>query len=96
MQIPPESPCIYIYKTLQITDQFAKSFETEALHRLSQHFQVHNILILEYGFRKALSTIVATYNLMVTVLQAWNDKTHIGGIFCDLSIASDSVNHTVL
>jgi len=33
---------------------------------------------------------------MVSILQAWNNKTHTGGIFCDLSIASDSVNHTIL
>jgi hypothetical protein len=27
---------------------------------------------------------------------AWNQQTHIGGIFCDLTNAFDSVNHNIL
>ena len=63
-----------IYTTLQITDQFCcflhllLLFEIAGFRRLSQHFQVHNTLIAEqYGFRRALSTIIATYKLMVTM-----------------------------
>ena len=84
-------------RPISLLTAFAKLFETAGFRRVSQHFQVYNTLIPEeYGFRRALSTIVATYKLMVSILQAWNNKTHTGGIFCDLSIASDSVNHTIL
>ena len=41
-----------------------------------------------------LSTIDATYKLTDSILQAWNNKANIGGIFCDLSTAFDSVNHS--
>jgi len=76
---------------------FAKLFEVAGFRRVSQHFQVYNTLIPEqYGFRRTLSIIVATYKFMVSILQAWNNKTHTGGIFCNLSIASDSVNHSFI
>jgi hypothetical protein len=42
------------------------------------------------------STETATFNLINNILQALNDKKLVGGIFCDLTKAFDSVNHELL
>jgi hypothetical protein len=38
----------------------------------------------------------ATYSLTNKILMAWNQKIHIGGIFCYLTKAFDSINHNIL
>jgi hypothetical protein len=50
----------------------------------------------QYGFRKGLLTIDAVHSCTDNIFQAWNNKTHTGGIFCGLSKAFDSVNHKFL
>jgi hypothetical protein len=48
------------------------------------------------GFRKNLSTTMATHNLLKVVLDALNNNSLIGGISCDLKRAFDCVNHGTL
>jgi hypothetical protein len=67
------------YRPILLLTAFAKLFEILVFHRVSQHFQFHNIFILknldlEKDF---LSTIDATYKLTDSILQAWNDKANI-------------------
>jgi hypothetical protein len=50
----------------------------------------------QYGFRKTLSTETTSFNLINNILQVLNDKKLVGGIFCDLTKAFDSVNHEIL
>jgi hypothetical protein len=52
--------------------------------------------IEQYGFRSNSLTEKATFKLLNDVLQALNNKAHVGGIFCDLEKAFDCVNHDLL
>ena len=45
---------------------------------------------------KDLSTDAASSNRIDSILHAFNDNLTVGGIFCDLTNAFDSVNHSFL
>jgi hypothetical protein len=65
--------------------------------RLNQHLIVNNILAAEqYGFRKGRSTDHAAYTLITGILQAWNSKLQVVGIFCDLAKAFNCMSHDIL
>ena len=55
----------------------------------------NNILATEYGFRNN-STKKAFFKLINEILLVLNNKLTVGGIFCDLEKAFDSVNHDIL
>ena len=57
----------------------------------------NNILAQEeYGFRTNSSTELATYNRTNNNLTALDNKLLVGGLFCDLTKASDCVKHDIL
>jgi hypothetical protein len=65
--------------------------------RLYTHLEFHNILAPEqFGFRMHHSTEQATFSLIDCLLSALNEKQVVGGIFCDLHKAFDSVQHKML
>jgi hypothetical protein len=65
--------------------------------RLLEHLYEYNILSSEqYSFQPNLNTDNATHQLTNTILNALNNKTQIGGIFCDSEKAFDCVNHKIL
>jgi hypothetical protein len=67
------------------------------LSRLNQHVAHHNIFVSEqFGFRPQSSTNKASYALISEILEAMNKQKIVGGIFCDLKKAFNSVNHKVL
>jgi len=50
----------------------------------------------QYGLRKGISTDNATHILTDYILEAWNNKMHVVGIFCDLAKDFDCMNHDIL
>jgi hypothetical protein len=57
----------------------------------------NNILVPEqFGFRKGISTENAAFKLTDCILKSLNQNMHIDGIFCDLAMAFDCVNHDIL
>ena len=65
--------------------------------QLYNHCSKHNILVDEqFGFRNKLATTDAIYQLINKTQIALNDKIMVGGIFCDLEKAFDSINHIII
>jgi hypothetical protein len=65
--------------------------------RLYNHFINNNVFAPEqYGFRNKLSTELAFYKLLNDVLTALNNRSIVGGIFCDIRKAFDCVDHGIL
>jgi hypothetical protein len=57
----------------------------------------NNVLAKEqYGFRNNTLSEKAIYQLTNNVFKALDNKYLVGGIFCDLTKAFDSVDHNIL
>jgi hypothetical protein len=85
------------YRPISMLTVFSKVLGKTMYHRLNQHLQVNNILVQEqFGFQKHLLTDHAAFLLTNGILQAWNDKFHTAGIFCDIAKACDCINHEIL
>jgi len=82
----------------QITDLFLYyQFFQRNYKRLNQHLSIKNILAIEqYEFRKDRSTEQAAYTLINGIIQAWNCKSQVAGIFCGRAKAFDCVNLNIL
>jgi len=66
-------------------------------NRLYHHINDNHILVDEqFGFRQSSSTEMATYALTKNILTALNNKSLVGGIFCNLQKAFDCINHDIL
>jgi hypothetical protein len=65
--------------------------------RLFKHVKNNDILFIDqYGFRSNSSTEKAMFKFLNDILLALNNKAYVGGIFCDLQKAFDSVNHDLI
>jgi len=62
--------------------------------RLNKHFYSKKLLEgNEFGFRKGIATEDAIFKLTNEILNALNNKTMAGSIFCNLEKVFSSVNH---
>jgi len=86
------------YRPISMLTSFSKVLEKALYRRLIQHIDNNNNILNEqqFGFRKRLSTEDAIFKLTHEVLNALNNRTMVGSIFCDLEKAFDSVNHSLL
>ena len=84
------------YRPISLLTSFSKVFERIIYDRLLKHIETNNILASEqFGFRTSSSTEKASYKL-IDILNALNNRLMVGGIFCDVQKAFDSVNHNIL
>jgi hypothetical protein len=84
-------------RPISLLPAFSKVFEKVLYVRMYQHLINNNILVDEqFGFRTKSSITTATFNLISEIIDAFNSKQIVGGIFCDLKKAFDSVDHDIL
>ncbi len=82
---------------MSLLTAFSKVFEKLIYTRLYTHLLDNNILNAhQFGFRAHHSTEKATFSLINSILEAMNQNLMIGGIFCDLKKAFDSINHEII
>lgn len=85
------------YRPISLLTSFSKILEKVIYNRLMYHFVNKKILSpSQYGFREKISTNDASFELISAILNGFNNKQHIIGIFCDLAKAFDCVNHNIL
>ena len=85
------------FRPISLLTSFSKILEKVIYTRLYQHINQNNILATKQdGFRNNSSTEKASFKLIKEILLAPNDKLTVGGIFCDVEKAFDSVNHDIL
>jgi hypothetical protein len=85
------------YRPISLLTSFSKVLEKATNIQLLKHIHENNILAEEqFGFRRQISTDTAIYKLLNENLKTLNSKNLLGGIFCDLEKAFDSVNHKIL
>jgi hypothetical protein len=65
--------------------------------RLVQHLESNNILTTaQFGFQKDVHINDAVFSLLNNILNSLDQRKHVGGIFCDLTIVFHCVNHKIL
>jgi hypothetical protein len=82
------------YRPISLLIACSKILETIIFNRLYQYVQTNDILAPEqFGFRKGSHIEKAIFTLTDSILDSLNQHEQVGGIFCDLTKASDCVNH---
>jgi hypothetical protein len=85
------------YRRISLLTAFSKILEKLIYNRLYSYF-VKTGLVSEdqLGFRKNISTHSATIVLLNLILTAFDNNKYVGGLFCDIHKAFDSVHHELL
>lgn len=85
------------YRSIHLLSQIAKIIESAYANRLTNFVVKYNLINpAQHGFRTGRSTNTAIFDLLYTICEALNGKTHIIALYYDLSRAFDSVDHQLL
>ena len=85
------------YRPISLLSSFSKILEKIVYKRLYSFFDRFNLFsISQFGFRRGHSTSYANCLLVGKVAAAFEKKLCTIGIFLDLSIAFDIINHKIL
>lgn len=88
---------LFNYRPISILPIFSKVFEKLILKRLTSFTERYNILTpAQYGFRKNKSTELALLEQKEFILQNFENKNMVLGIFLDFTKAFDLINHDIL
>ena len=86
------------YRPISLITTFSKLLEKLIHRRLYTFLEKKNKLLSvhQFGYRKKLSTSSAINALQNSILSAFKENKYVGGLFCDLHKAFDTVNHKIL
>ena len=71
------------YRPILLLTSFLKVFEKTLYIRLTEHFNSNKLLVgNQFGFKKGKATEDAIFKLTTEILNALNNKTMAGNIFC--------------
>ena len=85
------------YRPISIIPIIAKVFEKLLFKQLFDYFNEKKIFTnSQFGFRKGRSTITALNELLLSILQGFENGEYVACTICDLTKAFDCVNHQLL
>ena len=85
------------YRPISLIPVFSKIMEKLIYKKIFDFLVRYKILFKsQYGFRAGNSTIHATLDFIQTIHKAMSEQEYAIGIFCDLSKAFDTLDHSIL
>ena len=85
------------YRPISLLTSLSKVFEKMIYIRLTNHIKIIIYYLLSsMDLEVKSSTENPSFKLLNDVLQALNNKSNVGGLFCDLEKAFDCVDHNLL
>lgn len=85
------------YRPISVLPAFSKIFERAAVDQLMHFFDRNSYFSKhQFGFRRGKNTTEAINEFLTNIMTSLDSSRSALGIFCDLSKAFDSVNHSLL
>ena len=85
------------YRPIAILSTFSKIFEKIITKRLTEYLTEYNLISeCQFGFRPQFSTELAIHTLCQNIYNALDNKSYQLTVFCDLSKAFDTIDHSIL